>query len=153
MTTEPLPEAAGAEHLTAALRRAGVLGNDGRVATIVIDSAQPNILSRVIRLRLEYEGAEPGAPASLILKTALPERAGNDWGRREVAFYGQVAAATVALIVPRCFESHWDEDAKTWHLLLEDLTDSHFMRRPVAGTADGGAMSSYPLRVGALPCR
>jgi hypothetical protein len=27
--------------------------------------------------------------------------------------------------VPRCFEVLWDEDTKTWHLLLEDLTDSH----------------------------
>ena len=152
MTTEPLPEA-GAEHLTTALRRAGALGDDGRVVTVAVDKAWPTTLSYITRLRLGYEGMAAGAPASLILKTALPERAGNDWGRREVAFYGQVAAATVALLVPRCFASHWDEDAKTWHLLLEDLTDSHFMRRPVAGTADGGAMSSYPLRVGALPCR
>jgi hypothetical protein len=28
-------------------------------------------------------------------------------------------------LVPRCFEAVWDEDARDWHLLLEDLTDSH----------------------------
>jgi hypothetical protein len=28
-------------------------------------------------------------------------------------------------IVPRCFAAHWDDDTGTWHLLLEDLTDSH----------------------------
>jgi hypothetical protein len=128
MTTEPLPEAASAEHLTTALRRAGALGDDGRVVTVAVDKAWPTTLSYITRLRLGYEGMAAGAPASLILKTARPERAGNDWGRREVAFYGQVAAATVALLVPRCFESHWD--AKTWHLLLEDLTDSHFIVGP-----------------------
>src|SRR5262249_21321392 len=42
-------------------------------------------------------------------------------------------AATMALemigpmpgTVPCCFEALWDEDTKAWHLLLEDLTDSH----------------------------
>ena len=28
-------------------------------------------------------------------------------------------------VVPRCFEAHWDLETNTWHLLLEDLTDSH----------------------------
>jgi len=28
-------------------------------------------------------------------------------------------------LVPRCFEAVWDTDTKAWHLLLEDLTDSH----------------------------
>ena len=30
-----------------------------------------------------------------------------------------------ARLVPRCFEALWDSDTKAWHLLLEDLTDSH----------------------------
>ena len=28
-------------------------------------------------------------------------------------------------LVPRCFEAHWDSDTNAWHLLLEDLTDTH----------------------------
>jgi hypothetical protein len=28
-------------------------------------------------------------------------------------------------LVPRCFEGRSDDETKTWHLLLEDLTDSH----------------------------
>jgi hypothetical protein len=46
-------------------------------------------------------------------------------GRQEVAFYTQVASVMSAPPVPRCFEALWDEDTKAWHLLLEDLTDSH----------------------------
>jgi thiamine kinase-like enzyme len=126
--TEPLPEAADAEHLTAVLRRAGVL-MDGRVRAVEVLSARPTILSRIIRLRLDYDGAPGNAPPSLILKTVHPERRGAGWnaGRREVAFYNQVAGATPRRVVPHCFEGHWKEEAgePTWHLLLEDLTDTH----------------------------
>jgi hypothetical protein len=31
-----------------------------------------------------------------------------------------------ARLVPRCFDAAWDADTNAWHLLLEDLTDSHF---------------------------
>jgi hypothetical protein len=28
-------------------------------------------------------------------------------------------------LVPRCFEACWEPEAKAWHLLLEDLAESH----------------------------
>jgi ecdysteroid kinase len=58
---------------------------------------------------------------------ARPDRAGSGWnaGRHEVAFYASVASATVERLVPRCFDANADADNKTWHLLLEDLTDTH----------------------------
>jgi hypothetical protein len=126
MTTEPLPKAADAQHLTDALRRANAIG-DCRVSEVVVESSRPTILSRIIRLRLSYEGAAAGAPRTLILKTGLPERANAAWnsGRHEVAFYRDIASVTAGRLVPRCFEVHWDADTNAWHLLLEDLTDSH----------------------------
>ena len=128
MTTDPLPRAADPEHLTNALRRSGALG-DGRVCRVAVESSRPTILSRIIRLRLSYEGAAADAPRQLILKTGLPERADPKWtaGRHEVAFYTQVAPVMAARLVPRCFEGVWDADTNAWHLLLEDLTDSHFI--------------------------
>src|SRR5438552_12633517 len=126
MTTEPLPKAADAGHLTDALRRSGALG-DGRVCNVAVESSRATILSRIVRLRLSYEGAADDAPRSLILKTGLPERADAKWnaGRQEVAFYTQVAAVMSARLAPRCFEAVWNTNE--WHLLLEDLTDSHFI--------------------------
>lgn len=50
-----------------------------------------------------------------------------DSGRREVAFYTQVAAAMPAGVVPRCFEAVFEPETGAWHLLLEDLTDSHLL--------------------------
>jgi len=126
MTSFPLPKAADAAHLTDALRRAGVLDH-GRVSAVAVESSRPTVLSHIVRLRLTYAGAAAGAPASLVLKTGHPDRAGPTWnaGRQEVAFYTEVASAMSARIVPRCFEAAWDQGTNKWHLLLEDLTETH----------------------------
>ena len=123
MTTESLPSAAHAEHLTGALRRCGALG-EGRVRDVVIESSRPTLLSHIIRLRLTYDDALD-APGSIILKAGLPDRGLSHSGHREVEFYTQVAAVMPAGLVPRCFEAVWEPDTKAWHLLLEDLTDTH----------------------------
>ena len=71
MTTEPLPAAAQAEHLTEVLRKSGVL-DGGRVADVAVESSRTTILSRIIRLRLTCEGATADMPHGLVLKTGLP---------------------------------------------------------------------------------
>ena len=122
--SEALPRAAHAEHITEALRRAGALGRC-QVCDVVVESSRPTLLSLIIRLRLSYDGPTD-APRTLILKTGLPTR-GSDVvhsGHREVEFYTQAGATSVG-VVPRCFEACRDQDTKDWHLLLEDLTDSH----------------------------
>ena len=127
MTPEALPKVVDAKYLTCTLRRCGALG-EGRVRDVAVESSRPTLLSRIMRLRLTYDGAVAG-PASLVLKTGLADRAAElaDLGRREVEFYTAVAGAMSARLVPRCFEAVWEGEAKTWHLLLEDLTDSHFV--------------------------
>ena len=125
--TEKLPSATDPEHLSRVLRQCGVLG-DGVVRNVAVESSRATLLSRIIRLRLEYDGdAEQDAPRSVIYKTGLPGRSDGSWtaGRQEVAFYTQVAAAMSERLVPRCFDASWDADTNAWHLLLEDLTDSH----------------------------
>jgi hypothetical protein len=111
-----------AAHLTNALRRCGALG-DGRVRDVVVETSHNTILSRIIRLRLAYDGPAEGAPGSVILKTGLPGRTGD--GRQEIAFYNQVASVMSVRVAPRCFEANWAPETEAWHLLLEDLTDSH----------------------------
>jgi hypothetical protein len=125
--SEGLPKAAQAEHLTEALYRCGAL-IDGRVSGVVVESSRATLLSRIIRLRLSYDGGASDAPASIILKTGLPERANARWngGPNEVAFYTRIAAAMMGRVVPRCFEADCDAQTSEWHLLLEDLTESHF---------------------------
>lgn len=124
MPTEPLPQAAQSENLTNALRHSGVL-TEGRVSEVAVESARATIVSKIMRLRLTYERPNADAPRSLIFKTGLPERLSG--GRREVAFYTDIASAMPAGLVPRCFDAAWDEQTNAWRLILEDLTDSHFI--------------------------
>src|SRR5690349_13920983 len=106
---EPLPEAIDADHLTQALRRCGALEH-GRVSEVTVDVSTKTILSRIVRLRLTYDGAAANAPATMILKTSIPEREGPTWdgGRDEVAFYQKVASAIPGRFTPRCFDAQWD---------------------------------------------
>jgi hypothetical protein len=126
MTSDPLPASVEPARLTAALRSAGVLGHD-LVRDVAVESARNTILSRIVRLRVSYEGSAAQAPRSLIFKTGLPERMTATWtgGRQEVAFYRDIVAAMPTRLTPRCFEAQWDAESYAWHLLLEDLTDTH----------------------------
>ncbi|WP_027549916.1 phosphotransferase [Bradyrhizobium sp. Cp5.3] len=126
MTNPQLPAAAEAGHLTAALRKAGALDR-GAVREVKVLHQRDTIVSHIIRLGLRYVGESDGAPQSLILKTPHANFAKTlaNAGRQEVAFYTQLAPKMPAQVVPRCFDGTFDEESLAWHLLLEDLTDSH----------------------------
>lgn len=126
MTTAALPPAVAPRHLTQALRASGVL-HGSSVRDVAVLSARDIIVSRIIRLGISYDGPAPGAPRTLILKVAQENFAKTLWqaGRQEVAFYREVAPHLPAQLVPRCFDAHWDGDTQAWHLLFEDLSDTH----------------------------
>jgi hypothetical protein len=126
MTQDNLPAAAHVVALTAALRDVGVL-TDGRVADVIVESDRRTFLSRILRLRLTYDGATGDAPATVILKTGLAQTMDVAWigGRQEVEFYTRIAPMRPNRVVPRCFNAHWAPETGAWHLLLEDLTDTH----------------------------
>jgi hypothetical protein len=126
MTPPQLPAVVEPALLTAALRKGGVLDR-GSVREVKVLDQRDTVISHIIRLGLRYVGESGGAPQSLILKTAHASfaKALANAGRQEVAFYTQLAPKMPAQLVPRCFDGHFDEDSLAWHLLLEDLTDSH----------------------------
>jgi hypothetical protein len=74
--TTCLPDAADPDRLTDALRRNGVL-SAGRVRDVTTDTPTDTLVSRIVRLRLAYEGLAEKAPATLILKIRKP-RAGME---------------------------------------------------------------------------
>lgn len=126
MTPPQLPAVVEPAQLTAALRRGGVLDR-GAVREVKLLDQRDTVVSHIVRLGLRYVGESTGAPQSLILKTAnsaFAETLANG-GRHEVAFYSRLAPKMQPGLVPRCFDGHFDEEGQTWHLLLEDLTDSH----------------------------
>ena len=125
---DPLLHLASADHLNAILEKAGVLGNR-HVHDVSIISDRPTLMSRIIRLRLTYDGPANALPGSLIVKTGRPEQPGNEWsgGHKQVAFYRDVAPSLPPGLVPRCFDAHHADAATPWHLVLEDLTDTHVL--------------------------
>jgi hypothetical protein len=123
---DPLLRLINPAHLNAILEQAGVLG-DARVRDVAIVSDRLTLVSQIIRLRITYHGPASALPDSLILKTGRPERPGTEWlnGPKEVAFYRDVAPSLPAGLVPRCFEARQADATTPWHLVLEDLTETH----------------------------
>jgi len=128
MTTDALPPVANADHLTETLRASGLLGTV-RICNVSLMSSQQKLRSHTFRLRLDYEGPAEGAPSSVILKMGNLDAAGHPSyaNRQEIAFYRDIAPALPARLVPNCFEAVEATDSSAWHLLLEDLTDSHYI--------------------------
>jgi hypothetical protein len=136
---EALPTTAEADHLTEVLRRSGVLGS-ARVCDVAAINSFAKLRSLTWRLRLSYDGSAGQAPASLILKTGHVDRDGRPSyaNRREIAFYREIAPSLDVGIVPRCYGAIEVTDISPWHLLLEDLTVSHFLatEHPLPPTAE-----------------
>jgi aminoglycoside/choline kinase family phosphotransferase len=53
-----------------------------------------------------------------------PEQTASN-GRRECAFYATLAPAMPEVPTIRCYDAVYDEGAGGWHLLLEDLSETH----------------------------
>jgi Ecdysteroid kinase-like family len=120
-----VPLQATASHLTAILRRAGVLGR-GEVVDVAVETSRDTLISRVMRLRLTYDREGNDSPSHVFFKTSLESADATlrEFGRKEVAFYDVVASAMPPGLLPRCYEGG-AEPERPWHLMLEDLTASH----------------------------
>jgi thiamine kinase-like enzyme len=129
MTPDALPPPANAEHLTDALRKSGVLGPARICSVEMITPPIRKLRSHTFRLRLNYEGQAGDAPNSVIVKTGHLDDGGRSTyaNGREISFYRDVAPALPERLVPHCFEAVEATDTSAWHLLLEDLTESHFV--------------------------
>ena len=114
------------ERLEAALRRAGLCG-DAAVRDLVVDSVQTTVLSHITRLHVRYEGEAEGAPERFVLKTGHPDRLAAGWNAalQEMTYYTEIAAAAPGRFTARCFDAYADASTKAWHLLLEDLSETH----------------------------
>jgi hypothetical protein len=109
------------EWLTALLREEGALGA-AEVVAVKVEPREDVWNSKAYQLRLAYSGDPTGAPARLFLKLK-----GDPWGREDAQFYGYVRAegADLPMLVP-CFSAEYDEATGDSHLLLADLSETHF---------------------------
>ena len=152
MTTD-LPDAAKPDHLTDTLRRHGVL-SAGRVRDVTTDGPRDTLKSRIVRLKLAYEGAAEKAPASLILKTWRPrDGVPEAWAAREVLFYDTVAPATPAGPLLRCFDAGQSPRDQGLAPASGGRHRQPPHRHRMAITAHRAAVPCHRWRAGALPRR
>jgi hypothetical protein len=84
-------------------------------------------------LRVRYSDDAPGsAPRRLVLKVSKPDLlpADLEYGRREVVFYDRIASAMDDPPLARCYDAVYEQETGRSHILLEDLSETHFQPRP-----------------------
>jgi hypothetical protein len=116
------------EWLTEVLQHTGHLER-GHVATVQLKTVRSTLASMVTHLEICYtDDATPSAPSRLFLKTSRPGlvEALPTPGQREVAFYNRIVASMPNPPTVRCYDAACSPAAKKFHLLLEDLSASHF---------------------------
>jgi Ecdysteroid kinase-like family len=125
----PNATALSAKWLTESLRRSGTLSaaNVARLSWTPVD--KPGATATVVRVALEYDRDEAGAPTTLVAKFASPydpiRTVIHMFGlyRNEVQFYRQLGDDP-GIPVPRCYYADLDVASGYFVLLLEDLTDA-----------------------------
>ena len=128
---EPVTSAAQItpEWLTEALRRNGSLER-GRVTSVVVKATHTHPVSVVSHLEVTYAtGTSPGAPAQLFLKVSNPDfepAAPRERPPEEIEFYNSVAPRMPDAPLPRCFDAAFSRTTGRAHLLLEDLSATHY---------------------------
>jgi thiamine kinase-like enzyme len=111
------------EWLTACLRSDGTL-KQGRVLSIA-GHTEPTLVSSFGRITVRYSADSPSsAPPSLFLKTNPSGDIDNDDWQTEVRFY-QALAPELKAQTARCYAAAYAADPARFHLLLEDLSDTH----------------------------
>jgi len=112
--------------MTAQLRAAGLLV-DGVVTALVGTPVGNGMVGTSIRYVLDYDFAEPGAPASLVGKFPATDSVSRQSGAglrlylRETRFYRDIAPS-VGIRTPRVVANHFDDATHDFVLLFEDLT-------------------------------
>lgn len=101
------------------LRR--LLATFGEVISFTVEPLHADNAS-VARIHIRYASPSDGAPASLFLK-CVP--GGGPFGASEVDYYQRDYAAEPNAPLPRCYDAAYDRATGAYHLLLQDLTESH----------------------------
>jgi hypothetical protein len=116
------------ERLTAILRAGGHLPQGEVVA--VSREAGPRAGSIIVPLALTYSAAAPpSAPRRMILKLPRPDGL-NTADQREVEFYSRIATSMSDPPVIRCYDVAYSKEVGRFHLLLEDLAETHLSHPP-----------------------
>lgn len=112
------------EWLTQVLLRSGAL-TSGEVAGVEIN-ANDRPLSSIYKLRIVYSEKSDGAkPTHLFLKTVNADQDDEFFGPSEVDYYVRDYVGVDCAPLIRCYDGVFSAEQRRYHLLLDDLSDSH----------------------------
>lgn len=111
----------------------GVLRKQGCLTHGEVIEVQPQLrltgASMIIPLSLRYSADAPAiAPPRLFLK--FPAQHGLNANPKEVEFYTHIAIKMPDPPLIRCYDAAFDELSGRFHLLMEDLSDTHIGHPP-----------------------
>lgn len=113
------------EWVESILRKNGLI-RDVSVRAINILLQKELQVSRVGRIGIEYSSdPPPGAPASIFLKLSKASASPHS-NKSEVWFYQTIGVRDPVRPLVRCYEAVYNENNDTSHILMEDLTETHF---------------------------
>ncbi len=131
------------EWLAAVLRASGDL-REGRVSSVeAVQDTSTHATNA--RLLVRYsEDAIGSKPSSLFLKLCKPESS-RLFGRTEIDLYAKIGAPMADSPVPKCYHYAYAENSGRYHLLLQDLSDTHHHNWDVEPTADSARKTAAGL--------
>jgi ecdysteroid kinase len=110
--------------LTDVLSRSGALGR-GAVASFEVDPGR-GVWSSNARLRVTYAaGSEGSLPEKLFLKLVSTDLGVESFDDSEVRYYTRDYVGLTDVPLIRCYEAAYSTEKRRYHLLLEDLSESH----------------------------
>lgn len=112
-----------AKWLTQVLKEQGYI-NSGKVTSLQ-ERGRYEMYASSILLEATYSDEVPkSTPARFFLKMTQPQTA--PLNNREVVFYTQIAPSMPKSPAVHCYHAAYDNELGSYHLLLEDLSESHY---------------------------
>jgi hypothetical protein len=126
-----------AEWLTSALVGSGALTR-GAVASFELETGQGN-WSTNARLIVNYTpGAQGTLPRRLFLKMVNTDLGDESFDASEVTYYRRDYVDVTDAPLLRCYDAHYSEELRRYHILLNDVSETHVNASEKAPSLDYG---------------
>jgi len=135
-----------AEWLTSALVSSGALTR-GAVASFELETGQGN-WSTNARLIVNYtDKAQGSLPGRLFLKMVDTDLGDESFDASEVNYYRRDYADVEGAPLLRCYDAQYSEDLGRYHILLDDVSETHFTAAGKEPSLDYGLALAEGLAV------
>jgi len=129
------------EWLTEALARGGTLSG-GRVRDVGAGTER-SVWSQIVRLRPHYEDVPGDPPAALLLKICAGDQA--VFGPSEVLYYTRDYIDLPDAPIPRCHDAQFSAAPRAYHVLMDDLSETHTNTWELPPTLERGLATAESL--------